>query len=289
VPKVNKLSPPSKIKNFNNSNSSNNDSNSFKDKKYGESNKKADNIFMNHINKINLEENKKKINLAIKRTSPASFRNNNSSVNNNKISNKKNNLINKNIGDLIVENNNIKLKISKKAINNCLNDFKTNISDYSDNSLNNNKNTKNKNKSFIYNRKRNCSFGYNIIYNSSNNQSKDSNKKSLNKTIQSVQSLERDKIIYKQNNSYNKNNANNYCNSVISKCNDNKKNALNNQNKKLTIIQNFSRYKKKSTIINLNSETNEYFVNDENYNGENKNKDKQIKDSNYIKHFEIFS
>ena len=53
-------------------------------------------------------------------------------------------------------------------------------------------------------------------------------------------------------------------------------------NKKLTIIQNFSRYKKKSTILNLNSELNEYFVNDENYNRENKNKDKYYKDSNSI-------
>ena len=193
-----------------------------------------------------------------------------------------------NINININNNNNTKLKISKKTINNCLNGLRPNLSDYySHNSLNSNsisdkfQDNRNKNKSFIYNRKRNCSIGNNNIsniYNSSNNASKEFSKNlSLNKTIQNLQSCERSKNVNKQIST--KLNKPNYNTNI----NENKRNNLNKKNnKKLTVIQNFSRYKKKSTIINLYSETSEYFVNDENYNGENINKDRQIKDSNYI-------
>ena len=175
----------------------------------------------------------------------------------------------------------MKLKISKIAINNCLNDYKNNMNMHSDNS---NKKSKTKNKSFIYNRKRNCSYGNNNIYNSSNNKSKDSNNKdssnnyhtSLNKTIQNIQSIqsaERNKIINKQKNkivnthtnSINNININN-SNIMLSKLNEKNK-GINDHPKKLkpTIIQNFSRYKKKS-ILNMNNMNygyNEYFNNDQ--------------------------
>ena len=57
---------------------------------------------------------------------------------------------------------------------------------------------------------------------------------------------------------------------ILSKFKVNKKNEINKQSKKLTIIQNFSRYKKKSTLLNKNnSEINDYLINDENNNREN--------------------
>ena len=249
------------------------------------------------MNRINYEKNKKKINLAIKKTSPGSFKFTNKTLNNSNSSvNKKIKYINKNIGDL-VENSNVKLKISKKTINNCLNDFKPNLIDNNTDSFsNNNKMEKNhsKNKSFIYSRKRNCSFGYNTTNNNSSYfQSKDSHRNnhiSLNKTTQSIQSEERKKILNNKNNtkinslSYlncinlirnneikqnnNDSNNNNINNDNISILNDNKtyNNMINKKTKKLTIIQNFSKYKKKSSI--MNSEIKD-FINDENYNEEN--------------------
>ena len=302
VPKVNKLSPASKIKtnmNFNNSN------NVFKEKKYGEYNTKTENIFNGHLNNINLEEKKKKLNIGSKKTSPKSWR----SGNNNEV-NKKNNFLNKNIGEILVDNNNLKVKISKKAINSCLNDYKPNLSDYSDGSYNKIQLTNyNKNKSFIYNRKRNCSFSNNI-----SNKEKDATNKNYHiKLHKTIQSGERNRNINKQNDSklnslnsfslltnfnnnrtkdgINKNfiNSNNYNkqntinnNNIASKFNNNKAKIFNKHSKKLTVIQNFSQYKKKSTILNTNIEFNDYIVNDENYNGENKIHAKQIKESNYI-------
>ena len=283
VPKTNKLSPPSKTKMYTNSNSNGHNNAKYtiyNNKKFEE---KSYNIFMNHIHDLNIESNKKKINLAIKKTSPGSLKNIHSNNNSNLVNR---NYINKNIGNLLFENNNIKLKISKKAINNCLNEFKPHINDYSEISFNTNKsnNTNNKHKLFIKNRKRNCSFGYSSICNSSNNQSKDSNKNYRIKTIQNSQSGERNKISNNQNNSkispfncsnLNKNNitkqSNNKNNNLIlSKFKVNKKNEINKQSKKLTIIQNFSRYKKKSTLLNKNnSEINDYLINDENNNREN--------------------
>jgi hypothetical protein len=301
VPKVNKLSPASKIKtniNFNNSN------NVFKEKKYGEYNTKTENIFNGHLNNINLEEKKKKLNIGSKKTSPKSWR----SGNNNEV-NKKNNFLNKNIGEILVDNNNLKVKISKKAINSCLNDYKPNLSDYSDGSYNKIQLTNyNKNKSFIYNRKRNCSFS-----NNNPNKEKDATNKNYHiKLHKTIQSGERNRNINKQNDSklnglnsfslltnfnnnrtkdgINKNIINNNYNkqntisnnNISSKFNNNKAKIFNKHSKKLTVIQNFSQYKKKSTISNTNIEFNDYIINDENYNGENKVYVKQIKESNYI-------
>ena len=293
VPKVNKLSPVSKTNIFSKSNNENKIIN--KTKKIEEFNSKTENIFKN---RIIFEENKKKINLAIKRTSPGSIKFTNNKNLNNSSNNKKIKFLNKNLGDL-VENSNIKLKISKKTINNCLNDFKSHINDYytENNFLPNDKidnKNNNKNLSFLYNRKRNYSFGYNNINNSSNCQSKDSNKNnhiSLNKTIQSD---ERKKIINKKNksklnsfsyincinlikNNNNSNDSNTNKNNIninsninnnkinITKLYDNQNHMINKKTKKLTIIQNFSKYKKKSLIM---TELNDY-VNDENNSEEN--------------------
>ena len=287
VPKINKLSPPSKMK-IDNSNSNSHGHNSGKetlykkDKKHNNSSKN-EKIFFNHKYNIHTDESRKKINLAIKKTSPCHQKNIHSNNNSNLIGK---NYINKKIGNLINENNNIKLKISKNAINNYINEFKPQINDYSDIIANTTKakNVNNKHKSFIYNRKRNCSFGYNHICNSSNNLSKDSNKNYHNKTIQNSQSGENSKISNKQSssklNSFNYSNcfnlnknsnkqiSNKNNNLILSKFQGNKKSAINKQSKKFTIIQNFSRYKKKSTFINNNSENN-YLINDENYNREN--------------------
>jgi hypothetical protein len=276
----------------------------FKEKKYGEYHTKTENIFNSHLNNINLEDKKKKLNIGSKKTSPKSWR----SGNNNEVS-KKNNFINKNIGEILVDNNNLKVKISKKAINSCLNDYKPNLSDYSDGSYNKIQLTNyNKNKSFIYNRKRNCSFS-----NNNSNKEKDSSNKNYHiKLHKTIQSGERNRNLNKQSDSklnslnsfslltnfnnnrtkdgINKNSINNNYskqntisnNNIVSKFNNNKAKIFNKHSKKLTVIQNFSQYKKKSTILNTNIEFNDYIVNDENYNGENKIHAKQIKESNYI-------
>ena len=113
----------------------------------------------------------------------------------------------------------------------------------------------------------------------------------MNKTTQSIQSEERKKILNNKNNtkinslSYlncinlirnneikqnnnDSNNNNNNNNDNISILNDNKNyiSMNNKKSKKLTIIQNFSKYKKKSSL--MNSEIKD-FINDENYNEEN--------------------
>ena len=79
--------------------------------------------------------------------------------------------------------------------------------------------------------------------------------------------------VTKSNSNKKKNSINNSINNsniLISKFNENKKNSISYHTKKFTIIQNFSRYKKKSTILNMNSGLKDIFHNDENYNRENK-------------------
>ena len=157
--------------------------------------------------------------------------------------------------------NNSKEKIMKENI------FKTSLNTYrkseQDNHKNNNtihllykhNNSKNKDKSknnsLIYNRKRNINNGCNKIINSSNNSS-------INKSLHSYN----DGISKKHISIYN---------IFIPKLNQNKKNGIrinNNKqllNKNFVVIQNFSRYKKKSDFFNKNKNNNTYINNNSNY------------------------
>ena len=116
---------------------------------------------------------------------------------------------------------------------------KTSLNSYRNSSRDENESIKLKKKSsLIYNKKRNINERYKKIYNNSrNNSSKDSNKFYPGIINHSLQSIDKNKTLNKNNIFINGNN-----NLITSKINQNKKNLINNKgNKNFVAIQNFSR------------------------------------------------